>query len=81
MAGKNLAEDPCEALANGIVLQAVNDYRMALKKLIRNPRNQEAMQEAMEIERFFRSGWYSTLSDVDGEFLIERLREEMADGL
>ena len=33
MAGsKNLAEDPYERLANAIILQAVTDYRAALKR-------------------------------------------------
>ena len=34
MAGnKNLAEDPYERLANAIILQALTDYRVALKKI------------------------------------------------
>ena len=33
MAGnKNLAEDPYERLANAIILQAVTDYRVVLKR-------------------------------------------------
>ena len=35
------------------------------------------MSDAMECERFFRSAWYSTLTDIDGEYLISRLREEV----
>ena len=78
MAGsKNLAEDPYERLANAIVLQAVADYRVALKKIKAHPKNREAISEALEIEKFFRSGWYSQLTDVDGEYLIRRLQEEI----
>ena len=66
-ANKNLAEDPYERLANAIVLQAVSDYRVALKKIKAHPKNREAISEALEIEKFFRSGWYSQLTDVDGE--------------
>ena len=34
MAGKkNLSEDPYERLANAIVIQAADDYRIALKKI------------------------------------------------
>lgn len=78
MAGsKNLAEDPYERLANAIVLQAVSDYRTALKKIKAHPKNREAISEALEIEKFFRSGWYSILTDVDGEYLIRRLQEEI----
>ena len=61
--------DPYENLANAIVLQAVKDYRDALKRLKKKPGNQTA-------ERFFRSGWYKALTSVDGEYLIQKLREE-----
>ena len=78
MAGsKNLAEDPYERLANAIVLQAVSDYRVALKKIKAHPKNREAISEALEIEKFFRSGWYSILTDVDGEYLTRRLQDEI----
>ena len=78
MAGsKNLAEDPYERLANAIVWQAVSDYRVALKKIKAHPKNREAISEALEIEKFFRSGWYSQLTDVDGEYLIRRLQDEI----
>ena len=78
MAGsKNLAEDPYERLANAIVLQAVADYRVALKKIKAHPKNREAISEALEIEKFFRSGWYGILTDVDGEYLIRRLQDEI----
>lgn len=67
MASKNLAENPCEKLANAIVLQAVSDYRAALKKVKKNPKNRDAMDEALQIEKFFRSEWYQVLTSVDGE--------------
>lgn len=76
-AGKNIAGDPYERLANGIILQAVSDYRMALKKIKANTRNRDALNEALEIERFFRSDWYRELTDVDGEYLIQRLQDEV----
>ena len=78
MAGKkNLSEDPYERLANAIVIQAADDYRIALKKIKAYPKNKEAISEALELERFFRSGWYSQLTSVDGEYLIRRLKEEI----
>ena len=66
-----------ENLANAIILQAVKDYRMALKSLQANPRNRTAQAEKAEIERFFRSQWYSSLTDVDGEMLILSLQKEV----
>ena len=46
--------DPYENLANAIVLQAVKDYRDALKRLKKKPGNQAAMSDAMECERLDR---------------------------
>ena len=52
MAGnKNLAEDPYEQLANAIILQAVADYRVALKKIKAHPKDRKAIDEALEIEQ------------------------------
>lgn len=68
--------DPYEKLANAIVIQAAKDYRTALRKLKRNPRNQLAKAEADSIERFFRSDWYKCLTEVDVEMVLRKLREE-----
>lgn len=66
-----------ENLANAIILQAVKDYRMALKSLKANSRNMTAQADKAEIERFFRSQWYSALTDVNGEMLIRSLQKEV----
>lgn len=66
-----------ENLANAIILQAVKDYRMALKSLKTNSRNRTAQADKAEIERFFRSQWYSALTDVKGEMLIRSLQKEV----
>ena len=58
MAGKNQFEAPYERLANAIILSAVADYRAALKKVKRNPKSKTAIDEALQIEKFFRSSWY-----------------------
>lgn len=67
---------PYENLTNAIVLQAAKDYRDALKRLKKKSSNQAAMSDAMECECFFRSSWYKALTSVDGEYLINKLREE-----
>ena len=66
-----------EKLANAIILQAVKDYRGALKILKKRPENISAKSTRDEVERFFRSGWYQVLTEVDGEMLIRRLLEEV----
>ena len=62
--------DPYEKLANGIILQAVNDYRQAMK-------NGEHGLQA-RIEHFFHSAWFGRLSTLDPDVLIQRLQEEAA---
>ena len=57
--------NPYEELANAIVLQAVKDYRL-----------HDDEQELASIERFFRSGWFNTLTSIDPEMLIAKLRKE-----
>lgn len=74
---KNSNLDPYEELANAIVLQAVRDYREAVKKLSRGRRNRDAQFTKEECLRFFRSKWFALLTDLDPEFLIRRLDEEV----
>lgn len=71
------AGDPYENLANAVIAQAAEDYRAALKKIKAHPKNKDAIDEALRIERFFRSGWYQTLTSVDGECLNRRLQAEI----
>lgn len=75
---KNYGSDPYQNLANAIVAQAAQDYLSALKKLKKNPRNRMAMDEAMQLEKLFHSGWYEILTDVDPDYLIRKLREKVA---
>ena len=77
MAGKNQIDNPYERLANAIILNAVADYRAALKKVKRNPKSKAAIEEALQIEKFFRSPWYQQLTSVAGEFLIRKLQDEI----
>lgn len=70
--------NPYENLANAIILTAVEDYRRALNRYVKNPKSKEAGAEVEKLERFFRSGWYSVLTSVDGEFLIRKIRAEVA---
>lgn len=74
---KNSNLNPYEELANAIVLQAVRDYRDANKKLSRGRKNQDAQFTKEECLRFFRSKWFSLLTDLAPEFLIRRLDEEV----
>jgi hypothetical protein len=69
---------PYENLANAIVIQACKDYRKAYKRFLRKERSaHNDTSELQELECFFRSNWYKTLTGIDGEYLMERLRQEV----
>ena len=76
MAKTVLKGNPYENLANTIIFTAVEDYRKALSRFSRNPDSKDAQADVSELERFFRSRWYSVLTSVEGEFLIRKLRAE-----
>jgi hypothetical protein len=66
-----------ENLANAIILQAVADYRDTLARLGRFPYDCDSQRTQIEIERFFRSNWFSALTSIDPEALIKKLRSEV----
>ena len=66
-------------LANAIIIQAVKDYRNALKTLKRYPRYEPAKAVVAEVEEFFRSEWYRTLTSVDADMLMRKIRREIND--
>lgn len=68
--------DPWQSLANAIVISAAKDYRADLRRLRRNPKSKTAISEITDLERFFRSEWYAALTNVPGELLIQKLKEE-----
>ena len=71
-------DTPYVELANAIVLQACNDYRRAYaRELRRYGFTSKPDPEFAELERFFHSDWYKTLTSVDGEYLMQRIRYEV----
>ena len=69
--------DSYEKLANAIVLQAVKDYRTALKRVARHPKDRDGLATKSECERFFRSGWFGILTGIDPEMLMRKLQMEV----
>ena len=65
-----------ENLANAIVLQAVKDYRGIRRYLESNPCDSTAALELDRLEKFFRSEEFRIFTNLDGETLLRRLREE-----
>jgi hypothetical protein len=67
-----------QELANGIVLQAVVDYRRALDGKGYASKHGTVSSEYIigECERFFRSKYFHLITKVDGEYLIQKIRRE-----
>ena len=68
------ARQPWEDLANGIIEQAADDYKKALKR-IKKSKQLKAAQEIHSLNRWFRSEWFSMLTQVDPEYIIEKLNK------
>ena len=71
--------DPYENLANAIIIQACKDFRRAYKRYLRRYRSSDKPDtELLELESFFRSDWYKTLTSVDAEYLMDRIKKEVS---
>ena len=69
-------------LANAIVKQAAIDYEMALCGVPytigeREDPVQKCKTIISECENFFKSDWFTVLTGIDGDYLIDRLKKEV----
>lgn len=69
---------PWEDLANGIIKQAADDYKKALRRC-QFKRKKEVAQEIHSLNRWFRGDWFNMLTNIDPEYLIQRLNTEYGD--
>ena len=57
-------------------------YKLTRQKLPLDDREKLLMKisrtkkDAKDIERFFHSSWYTVLTDVPGDYILDRLKEE-----
>lgn len=70
---------PYEALGNAVVLQAVKDYRAAVKKLAHGKKNAIAEAAKHECERFFKSQHFNVFTELDGRAILSQLEKEVAE--
>lgn len=69
---------PWEDLANGIIKQATDEYKKALERIKKTNHygwKLNAVQEIHSLNRWFRGEWFSMLTQVDPEYLIENLNK------
>ena len=68
--------NPYEQLAMAIVMRAVEDWRAAAKAAMQQPELESSNRMRTECERFFLSGWFTTLTGLDGSYVLRRLKKE-----
>lgn len=72
-------DDGYQELVIAIIKQAEKDYEGVLLRLFSRPTGTKRMgllKEKAELEDFFHSQWYQTLTEVDGDKLIELAKAE-----
>ena len=72
---KDLNNKGCSLLCHAIVIQAVQDYRKVLRG---EPIYSyvAVSKTKKEIEKFFESEWFKSLTKLDSTYLVRKLKEE-----
>ncbi len=71
-----MTDDKWKELQNAIILQAVEDYRKALTAKRGKINDIPVGVLKADCERFFKSKWFTFLSDIDGKELMQKLKGE-----
>ena len=77
---KGNAMDRCGRLGNGIIIQAINDYGIYMKRLEKNPSDTRARDEIESIEKFFYSDLFEMITKLDPTELIVMLEKKCEEG-
>lgn len=72
-----MTKESYEKLANAIVEQAIRDYIWAENKLKKTNNCLEAEKAKKEVLKFFHSGWFIALTDIDPDRLIKKIHKEV----
>ena len=84
-------EEAYSRLANAIIVQAVKDYQEARERLEKLEKTEppvdvnrhtrwknrmiQTKSTIKNVEQFFASGWFSRFTDLDGEELLEKVKQ------
>ena len=81
MAEKELSErESYEELANAIIVFAMQEYQIYYKKYLRDPNNSRLRGRVKEIRAFMKSDWFSALSKVDGDYILNKIETSVKEG-
>lgn len=79
--------DGYEMLVEAIILQAISDYKIALKYKDREANSKymkykvlEAKRWYQEVRDFFHSDYYRGMCKIDGDAILEQIEKEVAEG-
>lgn len=64
-----------QELGAAVVKQAVKDYCTAHRRLRRRPEDKAAAKDVKEIEAFFEGPSFELFSDLDGPWLLKKLKD------
>ena len=71
-------DDAYKQLAAAIVLQAIDDFKKAAERVRSKKGNiNMAKREMQQVVSFVKSSWFSTLTDIDPEIVLNKLKEEL----
>ena len=68
-----------ELLANAIIVNACQDWRRAARRIIQHKGKPSDYQTVEECTRFFTGEWIKVLTNVDGNYILHKLRDELVD--
>lgn len=66
-----------EELACAIVETAIKDYRKLIARIRDNPEDFVAIKECKKVISFFRSDWYKVLTHIDGNFVVDKVWDQV----
>lgn len=70
--------DGYQKLATAIVIQAIDDFRKALRHLVKGKGNIDLdIREINDVIHFVNSKWFATLTNVQREIILNKLKEEV----
>lgn len=79
--GKNTPDVGYESLANAIIVQALIDYDLAVKRILNNEFTNDYQYDKEHCEHyikdvpsFLNSQYFNLLTDLDGEYLLNEMK-------
>jgi hypothetical protein len=73
---------PYKKLATEIVMQAITDFRKDIKIVKGGKRKKDAaLKDMQDILEFFKSDWFTVLTDLSPDLVIDKLKEEASNDI